>query len=101
MANPYRPVPLDAVSLNAVPPLAGKVVLIVGASTGIGADAARVLAGDGAALMLVARSKEPLAALAEELRAAGHDADYTTGDVADAAAVAQFVDATVDRKSVV
>lgn len=79
------------------PSLAGKAVLIVGASTGIGADTARVLACDGAALMLVARSKEPLAALSEELRAAGHDADYTTGDVADAAAVARFVDATVER----
>jgi NAD(P)-dependent dehydrogenase (short-subunit alcohol dehydrogenase family) len=88
---------IRTVSRTTGPSLAGKVVLIVGASTGIGADAARVLAGDGAALMLVARSKEPLAALAEELRAAGHDADYTTGDVADAAAVAQFVDATVER----
>ena len=88
---------IRAVSRTTGPPLAGKVALIVGASTGIGADAARVLAGDGAALMLVARSKEPLAALTEELRAAGHDADYTTGDVADAAAVAQFVDATVER----
>ena len=37
MADPYR----------GQPPLAGKVVLIVGASAGIGADAARVLAADG------------------------------------------------------
>jgi NAD(P)-dependent dehydrogenase (short-subunit alcohol dehydrogenase family) len=87
MADPYR----------GQPPLAGKVVLIVGASAGIGADAARVLAADGAALMLAARSAAPLAALAAELESAGHDAAYVTGDVADAADVARFVDETVGR----
>lgn len=79
------------------PPLAGKVVLVVGASAGIGADAARVLAADGAALMLVARTEGPLASLAEELRSAGHDVAYTTGDVADAADVSDFVRGTVER----
>jgi NAD(P)-dependent dehydrogenase (short-subunit alcohol dehydrogenase family) len=78
-------------------PLAGKVVLVVGASTGIGVDAARVLAADGAALMLVARSKGPLADLTDELTAAGHDVAYATGDVSNAADVAGFVDATVAR----
>jgi NAD(P)-dependent dehydrogenase (short-subunit alcohol dehydrogenase family) len=82
---------------SAKPPLAGKVVLIVGASAGIGADAARVLAADGAALMLAARRAEPLAALAAELEAAGHEAAYTAGDVSDAGAVARFVDEAVAR----
>jgi len=77
--------------------LAGKVILVVGASSGIGADAARVFAADGAAVMLVARGEEPLAALAKDLESAGHDVAYTTGDVADAASVAAFVDATVTR----
>jgi NAD(P)-dependent dehydrogenase (short-subunit alcohol dehydrogenase family) len=77
--------------------LAGKVILVVGASSGIGADAARVLAADGASLMLVARSEEPLAALTKDLTAAGHDVAYTTGDIADAASVTAFVDATVAR----
>ncbi|MBL1118451.1 SDR family oxidoreductase [Streptomyces sp. 110] len=79
------------------PPLAGKVILLVGASAGIGADAARVLAEDGAALMLVARTKGPLAALTEELASAGHDVAFTTGDVSDVASVTGFVDATVAR----
>jgi NAD(P)-dependent dehydrogenase (short-subunit alcohol dehydrogenase family) len=78
-------------------PLAGKVILLVGASTGIGSDAARVLAEDGAALMLVARSEEPLAKLTAELTAAGHDVAYTTGDVSKPSDVARFVDATVSR----
>lgn len=72
--------------------LEGKVVLVVGASAGIGVEAARVLAADGAKLMLVARSEEPLAKLAAELGAA-----YHVGDVSQAADVAAFVQATVDR----
>lgn len=79
------------------PLLAGKVILVVGASVGIGADAARTFAGDGASVMLVARSEAPLAALATELGSAGHDVAYTTGDVARAADVARFVQETVDR----
>jgi NAD(P)-dependent dehydrogenase (short-subunit alcohol dehydrogenase family) len=73
-------------------PLAGKVILVVGASAGIGAEAARVLGADGAKLMLVARSEGPLAKVAGELGAA-----YAVGDVSKAADVAAFVRATVDR----
>jgi NAD(P)-dependent dehydrogenase (short-subunit alcohol dehydrogenase family) len=79
------------------PPLEGKVIVVVGASTGIGADTARVLAADGAALMLVARNKATLAEITDELVAKGHDVAYTTGDVSDAASVAGFIDATVAR----
>src|SRR5262249_9648499 len=82
---------------GAQPPLAGKGTLVVRDSTGSGADAARVLAADGAAVMLVARREEPLAALAAELESAGRRAAYTTGDVADAGAVARFVDETAAR----
>jgi NAD(P)-dependent dehydrogenase (short-subunit alcohol dehydrogenase family) len=79
------------------PPLAGKVVVVVGASAGIGADTARVLAADGAALMLVARTEEPLAELTDDLTSSGFDVAYTTCDIAEAAGVARFVDATVRR----
>jgi NAD(P)-dependent dehydrogenase (short-subunit alcohol dehydrogenase family) len=75
--------------------LSGKVILVVGASSGIGADAARVFAEDGASVMLVARTEEPLAKLAAEL--SDHDVAYTTGDVSSASDVDAFVEATVTR----
>jgi NAD(P)-dependent dehydrogenase (short-subunit alcohol dehydrogenase family) len=77
--------------------LAGKVVLVVGGSTGIGADSARVFAAEGASVMITARSEETLAELTDELAAAGHDVAYTAGDVSVGADVARFVDATIER----
>lgn len=77
--------------------LTGKVVLLIGASAGIGADAARVFAEEGASVMLAARSAEPLAALASTLQEAGHDVAWVAGDVSRAADAARFVDATLER----
>ncbi len=47
----------------------GKIALITGASSGLGADFARKLAGEGYALVLTARRKEKLDALAQEIQA--------------------------------
>jgi len=77
--------------------LEGKAVLLIGASAGIGADAARVFAEEGASVMLAARSADALAALAKELEAAGHDVGWVAGDVSAAADAARFVDAALER----
>lgn len=77
--------------------LEGKVVLLVGASTGIGAEAARVFAREGASVMLAARSDDLLRDLVDELTATGYDAAHVAGDVARGADVARIVDATVTR----
>lgn len=53
------------------PRLAGRVVVVAGADTATGADTARMLAADGAALVLVGSDAEALGALAAELRDAG------------------------------
>lgn len=47
--------------------MTGKVVLITGASRGIGAEAARVFAGAGAKVALLARSGDAIAALSGEI----------------------------------
>jgi 3-hydroxy acid dehydrogenase/malonic semialdehyde reductase len=63
-------------------------VLVTGASAGIGEACARAFAAAGARLVLTARRRERLEALAEELRAAhGTECHLLTLDVRDAAAV--------------
>jgi NADP-dependent 3-hydroxy acid dehydrogenase YdfG len=59
----------------------GKVVAITGASSGIGAATARLLAEGGARLMLGARREPWLAELADELHKDGCEVAHTTIDV--------------------
>ncbi len=77
--------------------LEDKVVLLVGASTGIGAEAARVFAEEGASLVLAARSADALDRLAGELAAAGHAVATAAGDVTSASDVARMVDTALER----
>lgn len=58
----------------------GRTVVITGASDGIGAAAARQLAAGGASVVLVGRSKAKTAAIAEELGAPYHLADFADLD---------------------
>ncbi|MFG3410103.1 SDR family NAD(P)-dependent oxidoreductase [Streptomyces sp. NPDC048142] len=75
--------------------LSGKVALVVGGSSGIGAASARLFAREGATVVVVARRKDRLAALVDELRGEGADAAYVVGDVSDAEQAARAVDVTV------
>ncbi|MCX4247665.1 SDR family NAD(P)-dependent oxidoreductase [Paraliomyxa miuraensis] len=69
---------------------------MTGASTGIGAAAARMFAAEGAAIVLAARGREALEALADELRAGGHRAEVVPTDVADMDAMRALVERTVE-----
>ncbi|WP_419759029.1 SDR family oxidoreductase [Acidisoma sp.] len=71
--------------------LNNKVVLITGASSGIGEGTARVLAANGARVVLGARRSERLKSIAEELTLAGGTVRFRTLDVADRADMEAFV----------
>lgn len=58
-----------------------KVVIITGASSGIGEATAKALAKEGAKLVLGARREERLKSLTEEIRSAGGVAEYIITDV--------------------
>lgn len=60
-----------------------KRVVITGASSGIGAETARVLAADGWHVVLLARREEKLKALAEEIESAGGVSSYQLCDITD------------------
>ena len=75
--------------------LAGKAILITGASSGIGAATALALGRVGARVALAARREDLLQGLAEEIRTAGGEALVVPTDVSNESEVAAAVAATV------
>lgn len=71
--------------------LEGKVALVTGASSGIGAATARKLAGKGVKVGLAARRAERLKELQDEIRAAGGEATVIEMDVTDEGSVTSGV----------
>lgn len=75
--------------------IAGKVVVITGASSGLGEATARLLSAQGATVVLGARRADRIQALAAELTAQGGKALAVTTDVTDVAQVRRLVDTAV------
>ena len=78
-------------------PLDQQVIVVTGASSGIGLVTARTAARRGAKVMLVARSGDELGEIVREINNAGGQVDFHTADVADPAALAEAAAAAVKR----
>jgi NADP-dependent 3-hydroxy acid dehydrogenase YdfG len=75
--------------------IGNKVVVITGASSGLGAAAARHLAAQGATVVLGARRADRIEVLTRELTAAGHKAKAVATDVTNRDQVRNLVDTAV------
>lgn len=78
--------------------IAGKLALITGASSGIGAATARELARRGARVALLARRVDALEAVAAEIRDAGGAAEIYPADLGDGEAVARTAESIQFRQ---
>jgi len=78
-------------------PLAGQVIIITGASSGIGEATARRLARGGAKVVITARRAEPLQVLARKLDPTGATVLAVAGDVTGDADRRRLVAATLEK----
>jgi short-subunit dehydrogenase len=76
-------------------PVAEQVIVITGATSGIGLATARMAAERGASLVIVARNEEALNALAQEIRDKGGRAEPVVADVSDMAQVEKISEAAI------
>ena len=76
--------------------LNGKIVLITGASSGFGEEAARLFAKEGCKVVLAARRLERLQALAEEIQSSGGEAVVIPVDVNESAEIRLMVQTVLD-----
>ncbi|WP_428929831.1 SDR family oxidoreductase [Marinibacterium sp. SX1] len=82
--------------MTTTPDLNGKTAIITGASRGIGEETARYLASLGAHIILAARSKDRITAIADEIKAGGGAATAHPTDVSDNGAVKGLIQSAVD-----
>lgn len=77
--------------------LCNQVIVITGATSGIGLVTARTAAARGARVVLVARTEDSLRRLCNEIKAAGGAAEYIEADVANLEQVSRVADVAVKR----
>jgi len=75
----------------------GKMVLVTGASSGIGLEMSKALAARGANVIITARSEGKLNALADELRQTGVEAHVFAGDLSQTGTAQALFDWTVEQ----
>src|SRR5579875_2331699 len=78
-------------------PIRGRVMVLTGATSGIGLVTARKAAAAGARLFLIARDGEALARTAEEIGALGAQVAWAVADVGDLDQVEAAAEAAVTR----
>lgn len=77
--------------------LKNKVIIVTGASSGLGAATARRLAADGAKVVLAARRRDKGEAILGEIKAAGGDGLFVQTDVTKTADIKALVAAATER----
>lgn len=77
--------------------LAGKVALVTGAGSGIGAAAARLLADEGAHVAALGRTRDKLDDVVAEIKAKGGEALALAADTSHPEEIARAVRQTVER----
>jgi NADP-dependent 3-hydroxy acid dehydrogenase YdfG len=75
----------------------GKVAVITGGGTGIGAATAVELAGTGVPVTIVGRRPEPLEKVASRIKSAGGDVFAHPADISDFSAMEELVKKTLER----
>ncbi|HET7410656.1 MAG TPA: SDR family NAD(P)-dependent oxidoreductase, partial [Paracoccaceae bacterium] len=76
-------------------PLGEQVIVITGASSGIGLATARRAARAGARLVLASRNEAALASICDEIRETGGRAAHAVADVGDEAQIRRIVDVAI------
>lgn len=74
-----------------------KVVIVTGASSGIGEATARLFAKNGSRVILAARSEEKLKTIISEIKTSGYEADYVKTDVTKEDECRTLIDKTVEK----
>ena len=96
-ANTLNPPQPEAMTANPGGRFTGKVVLITGATSGIGETTAKAFARDGAKVAFNGRRANLGQQVERDIRALGGEATYIQSDVRDPQQVQQFVNATVQQ----